>query len=182
MEQQGPSQTEEYVPGRRFYVVFGSVMVMLVLLGFLVRSGYEWNEPEDFAIWFWLVGMLIGGLAGPYLIQYVILRHFGVRPRRRKWRNNWGNRSQLISWWETEDCRLTRGQFAVAYGIPALLVCAFVLIYAIKFPTAAYIFGFMPAYMGNFWYTLLALENQKVLSSSLSTGACASTERRLRAC
>ncbi len=98
MEQQGPSQTEEYVPGRRFYVVFGSVMVMLVALGFLVSSRYEWNEREGFAGWFWVVGMLIGGLAGPYLIQYVTLRYFGVHPRRRKWRSNWGNRSQLIFW------------------------------------------------------------------------------------
>ena len=159
MEQQGPSQTEEYVPGKRFYVIFGIVMVMLVSLGFLVRPGYEWNEREGFAFWFWIVGLLIGVLAGPYLVQYAILRHFGVRPRRRKWPNNWGNRSQLISWWETEGYRLTRGQFAVAYGIPALLVCAFALIYVIRFATVAPFFGFVvPTYMGNFWYALLALK------------------------
>jgi hypothetical protein len=44
-------------------------------------------------------------------------------------------------------------------GMPALLVCAVVLAYVLRFPTAGFIIGFVvPVYRGNFWFALLALQ------------------------
>ena len=65
----------------------------------------------------------------------------------------------LVYWWDTGDHKLPGRQFAVAYGTPALLVCAVVLAYVPKFPTAGFIIGFVgPAYLGNIWFALLALQ------------------------
>ena len=46
----------------------------------------------------------------------------------------------------------------MAHALPALLVCVMVLVYAIRFPTAAAIIGIvLPIYLGNLWFALLAL-------------------------
>lgn len=159
MSYQAPDLAEDHVPGKRFYTVFALVTTALLLVGFYVSFTHEWNDNENATVWLWLLGFLLFGGVGPYAIQYAILRRFGVRcPRRRKWDSNWALLiPHLVYWWEIGDYKLTGRRFAVAYGTPALLVCAMVLAYVIRFPSSGVIIGILPAYLGNFWFALLAI-------------------------
>ncbi len=150
---------EEHVPGKRFYAVFALVAAALLLVGFYVSFTHEWNDSGDAMVWLWLLGFFVGVIIGPYAIQYAILRRFGARPRRRKWGSNWDLLvPHLVYWWEIGGHKLTGRRFAAAYAAPALLVCAVVLAYVVRFPTIAPIMGFiLPVYLGNFWFSLLAL-------------------------
>ena len=150
------SAAAEYVPGRRFYVVFALFLAASLLSGFYVALRFEWENTGGSEIWFWLLAAVAAGLVAPDLVQYAALRRFGARPRRVGWieRNN----GPLFAWWRAPDHRFTRAQFAVTYGVPVLLSCAVVLAYVIRFPTAAPVLAcILSFYLGNFWCVLLVL-------------------------
>lgn len=153
----GEFAAEEYVPGRRYYVVFAVLLITLVVLGLYVASRFEWEEVVGgSAIWLWLAVTVVTSLVVPDLAQYALLRRLGVRPRRIRWIER--DRGLLFAWWKAPDHRFTRGQFAVTYGVPVLILCAVVVAYVVRFPTAAPILGLvLPFYLGNLWCALLVL-------------------------
>lgn len=142
------------MPGKRFTVIFYASMAILAALGFLFVYAFELTTSDDSGGWTWIVSLLACGLAGPFLLQYIVFRSIGVRPLRGTWRNE----SFLFSWWGAREHRFTRRQFVAAYGMPALFVYAIFLAMFVKFPSAAPVFGFVaPVYAGNLWYCILAL-------------------------
>lgn len=147
---------EEYALGRRFYAVFGILTVALLVGGIYLALSYEWRPTGGATVVFWLSALFLGAAVGPYVVQYALLRGFGVRPLRKRW----GTLTlvpHLIYWWEIGDQKLTGRGFAIVHGVPALLVCTVVIVYLLRFPTAAPVGAFLPVYLGNFWCALLAL-------------------------
>ena len=86
---QGPALVEEHVPGKGFYVVLALATAALLPTGIYVSFISEWNDENNAAVWLWLPGLLVFGVVGPYVVQYVLLRRFGINPRRRRWGDSW---------------------------------------------------------------------------------------------
>lgn len=106
-------------------------------------------------VWIWLL-VAAAGLTLPDLAQYVLLRRFGARPRRVNWIER--DSRPLFAWWRTPDHVFTKVQFVVSYGVPVLIPSAALLMYVVRFPTAAPVLGLvLPFYLGNLWFTLLVL-------------------------
>ena len=147
---------QEYVPGRRFYVVFGVLLVAGLLLGFYAASRSQWEGVAWTSVWIWLPIAMATGLAAPDLAQYALLRRFGARPRRVNWIER--NHRPPFAWWMAPDLVFTKARFVVSYGVPVVIPSAVLLAYVVRFPTAAPVLGLvLPFYLGNIWFTLLVL-------------------------
>ena len=118
---------QEYVPGRRFYVVFGVLLVAGLLLGFYAASRSQWEGVAWSSVWIWLPIAMATGLAAPDPAQYALLRRFGARPRRVNWieRNN----RPPFAWWMAPDLVFTKARFVVSYGVPVVIPSAVLLAY-----------------------------------------------------
>jgi hypothetical protein len=144
-------RTEDYEPGGGFRILFWTLAIFLIAAGILVSFNARY---DGFSSLLWLAGALVVALAGPPLVQYVLLRGFGARPT---WRSWWSSGNLYLTfWWDTDDHRLTRGQFALASGVPALLLWAVAISYAVAEPVAAGAIGFVLAScLGNLLYPAL---------------------------
>src|SRR5918997_1731105 len=78
------------------------------------------------------------------------LAELGAAPERVRWSER-GNPRFFVSWWRVPGCSLAGGQFAVAYCVPSVIVCAIALVYVFRFPGVAPFLAFvLPFHLGNF--------------------------------
>jgi hypothetical protein len=154
VEVSGSGRAEEYRLGTRQNVIIFLLAAPLVVGGIYVGFGGEWTG-EGAEVWLRLFGLFVGVLVAPVALQYFLLRRFGARPRRMTWG---GSGSQIVHWWRIGDHRFTRRQFVLAYAAPALVICAAVGAFALRFPPFGIAAGFIATtYLTNFWYALVAL-------------------------
>ena len=146
----GERPAEEYVPGRPFYVGFGVLLTALLLPGLYAASRPERGEGAGFESWVWPVGLVALAIFVPGFVQYLVLRSPGAAPERVRCSER-GNPRFFVSWWRVPGCSLAGGQFAVAYCVPSVIVCAIALVYVFRFPGAAPFLAFvLPFHLGNF--------------------------------
>ena len=121
----------------------------------------EYVEYSSYLNWVWFAFTIVGALTVPPLVQYVVLRSSGARLKRKAWAAN--NRiPYLFRWWNPEDRNLTRWQFVGSTGVPALLMWAILVPYALVNPISAGAIGFaLVNVMGNFWYSVSVLAKPK---------------------